>query len=405
MYNDDCVFYQAKEIVMSTQPKEILLNMMYTGSYLDAGNIGHEIINLFKSDNGENYIYVLPWGTMHPTHNNKIESILLVRRCNATKIEILAKATGLTQIAGKEISQRTYIKENNITYGNVQLDKIFQGNADEADVTLISFRAENVRKVKEPLFVDVNDLKEKNFNFPRQSPKRYVSSTEHKNAYNHLNTIINDDSKWQEKNTTQKIDVKKYADKKQTLMEIISKEYDELSYSNLLAYFFQTYPSYFQKFAKNVLKIDDFEPQFIVNREEKNIDLLIKDKSHVIVIENKIRSGINGIQENCTTQNGINSQLNKYYKIVQETYSKKACSFFVLTPNYNTIDLSKYDGGEHYSSITYSDLYTFFEKNPVKDGYYQEFLSALKIHAATTDNRREEEMYYRFAKAISDAVK
>ena len=115
---------------MSTQPKEILLNMMYTGSYLDAGNIGHEIINLFKSDNGENYIYVLPWGTMHPTHNNKIESILLVRRCNATKIEILAKATGLTQIAGKEISQRTYIKENNITYGNVQLDKIFQGNAD-----------------------------------------------------------------------------------------------------------------------------------------------------------------------------------------------------------------------------------------------------------------------------------
>ena len=40
--------------------KEILLNRMYAGNYLnDDYNIGHEVINLFKDDNGRNYIYVL----------------------------------------------------------------------------------------------------------------------------------------------------------------------------------------------------------------------------------------------------------------------------------------------------------------------------------------------------------
>lgn len=44
------------------EEKEILLNIMYNGGYLQSENqnIGHEVINLFQSDNGNNYIYVLP---------------------------------------------------------------------------------------------------------------------------------------------------------------------------------------------------------------------------------------------------------------------------------------------------------------------------------------------------------
>ena len=81
--------------------KEILLNIMYTGAYLENenANIGHEIINLFKADNGNNYIYVLPYGLMSKKHNDKIKTILLVRRCNSKIIEILAKATDLEQVA------------------------------------------------------------------------------------------------------------------------------------------------------------------------------------------------------------------------------------------------------------------------------------------------------------------
>ena len=35
----------------------IILNRMYAGSYLEE-HIGHEVINLFKADDGSNYIYV-----------------------------------------------------------------------------------------------------------------------------------------------------------------------------------------------------------------------------------------------------------------------------------------------------------------------------------------------------------
>ena len=39
--------------------KEIVLNLMYNGKYLkDDNNIGYEIINLYKSDSGDNYIYL-----------------------------------------------------------------------------------------------------------------------------------------------------------------------------------------------------------------------------------------------------------------------------------------------------------------------------------------------------------
>lgn len=43
--------------------KEILINQMYAGGFLEVGNnIGHEAINLFKADDGKNYVYVTPSG-------------------------------------------------------------------------------------------------------------------------------------------------------------------------------------------------------------------------------------------------------------------------------------------------------------------------------------------------------
>ena len=41
---------------------EVLINHMYSGNYLESGNLGHEVINLFKSDNGNHYIYAMSAG-------------------------------------------------------------------------------------------------------------------------------------------------------------------------------------------------------------------------------------------------------------------------------------------------------------------------------------------------------
>ena len=48
--------------------KVIILSRMYAGDYLKE-NIGHEVINLFKSDNGNNYIYVNKDGKIDSKYN------------------------------------------------------------------------------------------------------------------------------------------------------------------------------------------------------------------------------------------------------------------------------------------------------------------------------------------------
>ena len=40
-----------------SQKTGIVLNRMYTGSYLSS-NLGHEVINMFQADNGKHYLYL-----------------------------------------------------------------------------------------------------------------------------------------------------------------------------------------------------------------------------------------------------------------------------------------------------------------------------------------------------------
>lgn len=41
----------------NNEPKDILISVLFSGTYLDEGkNIGHEIINFFPDDNGNRYL-------------------------------------------------------------------------------------------------------------------------------------------------------------------------------------------------------------------------------------------------------------------------------------------------------------------------------------------------------------
>ena len=77
------------------KPDTILINTMYTGKYTNE-NIGHEIINLYKTDKGENYIYISPYGTLADERYETIDAVLLARPAGKGRLEIIAKATGLT---------------------------------------------------------------------------------------------------------------------------------------------------------------------------------------------------------------------------------------------------------------------------------------------------------------------
>ena len=63
--------------------KEILINQLFAGKYLDEGeNIGHEVINLFKDDDGNHNIFITPTGLVN---GHDLEYILFVRNFSARK--------------------------------------------------------------------------------------------------------------------------------------------------------------------------------------------------------------------------------------------------------------------------------------------------------------------------------
>ena len=70
--------------------KGIVLNRMYTGSYLST-NLGHEVINMFQADNGKHYLYLNAKGNFSDS-GKKVSTMLLVRHIEKNKVEVVGMA-------------------------------------------------------------------------------------------------------------------------------------------------------------------------------------------------------------------------------------------------------------------------------------------------------------------------
>ena len=124
-----------------SRERYFIINKMYAGSYLaenDFQNIGHEVVNLFSDDNGDNYIYINPYGTINRKSDDSVEAVLLVKYVEKGVLEVVAKAEGLQQVYYKknnskeEINdQNEYINKHQITYGNVLLSEIYENGDNE----------------------------------------------------------------------------------------------------------------------------------------------------------------------------------------------------------------------------------------------------------------------------------
>ena len=204
--------------------------------------------------------------------------------------------------------------------------------------------------------------------FSSQSLKMYYPDTGKLKAdYEAMVEMINNDSLWESENTTSKIDINEVQllYQNQNFLSVIRKENDELVFSNMLGYFFEQNRPVFVDFAKEVLNIPSVSTDFDVFREKENIDLWIEDDNNVIVIENKIKSKING-ERHDTNSEKIQSQLSDYYKYAIDNSNGKQVHAYLFTPDYNHIDLKYYDCGSKYSIVKYSDIYNFYYKNAGK---------------------------------------
>ena len=412
----------------------IILNRMYVGSYLDESeNIGHEVINLFKDDNGSNYIYLNESGAIAKTYNDTVKAVLLVKYVEMGVFEVIAKAEGtewekgLQQVYYKEDddekdneNQNKYIEDNQITYGDVLLSDIYKNGYNEIRIT---FKADEVIEVKNPVFLIYDESKKDKYensyflhekNFATTSLRIYYTDKDQPKDYQELKDLIDSDL-WCDENTTKKIkEIDEFYsyDSHEGFLSVIKKEDDELVMSNLFSYIFNAEKNVFRDFVIKVLGIDDFDREYTIFREKDNIDLLIETedietKKSVIIIENKIKSKING--ERLNSNGEVESQLSKYVnyakKEYKELYDKDKVEFFIFAPDYNQIDLNNYKYGDKYTPVRYSQIYDFYFKNAgrmLNVEYFKEFLDVISIHTMSTDNTNYEKMKKKFIKNIKN---
>lgn len=205
---------------------------------------------------------------------------------------------------------------------------------------------------------------------------------------------------WEE-NPVDKVIIKETIEYNTSFLSIIRKENDELVNSNLLAHFLQGDTTFWVDFVSKVLKITDkniIKSKPKITRESiGNIDLFIEFENFIVVIENKIKSGISGQRDD-----GY-SQLEKYIKKAEEYLNNSTLNnqikYFILRPNYNNENYKIYNEGERYTEIKYSEIYEII-KNRTSDMYFEEFKRVVKKHAAEYDNELFEIMNERFIEQI-----
>ena len=397
----------------------ILVIKMYNGDYLNEGsNIGHEVINLFRADNGRHYIYCLPGGTIGVSKDGKVTDILLVQNVGNNTLKVLARINNISsdqhiakhcKFSKEEIQQHVinYALEQNVTYNQKPISSIFMANKykSEQDISSVNFTFEvESEQYREPL----NDiyLTSKTGQYALSNTKfrqtEYFTSA-NKEDFRTLCALIDDDTIWQNEDTAPFVNNRTPNPDRYTFLTLCHKEYDELSYSNMLAYYFENNPAILQDFVNKILGLP-FKAPFSIKREYKHTDILIENADGAIILENIIKSGINGLSEDGR------SQLDKYVEEISKQYGLENTYGFVLCPNYNIIKISNYKNAanqhliaRYYTKskenvIPYIKLFDFFDiyKENVNDKYYEDFLKALKLHSSKSDTTLRDIMLERF---------
>ena len=127
----------------------IILNHMFTGDFLNK-NIGHEVINLFADDKGDNYIYLCKDGAYSRKDIDLAKSwVVQVQRPAKTinTLEIISVAAGLSLVDNNFTGN--YVEP---TYGEVPISEIFANNIQKQD-RYLTFKAGNIYTPKEPIYI------------------------------------------------------------------------------------------------------------------------------------------------------------------------------------------------------------------------------------------------------------
>ncbi|MBR2064243.1 MAG: PD-(D/E)XK nuclease family protein [Bacteroidales bacterium] len=448
----------------------IVLNRMYVGDYL-ASNLGHEVINLYQADNGCHYIYLNSTGDFVKVHQGKVGYMLFVKYYGKGEVEVIGKAEGLKDVYKTENkpanayehnpellqSQIDFINaEGGITYGGASILDIFAGSGQQN--VFITYKAGKVYVPKEGkrLFIRFHSDKPSDgecsheeedvvielegYQQAKASLKQYIYSegtykgdltkkniTQKKEDYVRIfEGMIARADLWEESNNKVDDELVHGNDMMRpvSLFDICMIQNDENKFSNALSYF-MLQPQYRGMWRRFFKKYDiDLGEEYTVTREEASkitdnapefkrlasggrIDLLIRDNNKFVVIENKIKSDINSVEED-----GEGLQLERYWNYITWLSQTKdphrtGKHAFVLTPDYNIPEIPQTMKNK-YKIMTYSKLYGFLIENKCvfeDDVNFCAFLDAMFRH---THNNVNDYLYYemqeKFVRRINDII-
>ncbi len=424
--------------------KEIVINRMFSGRYL-RDNIGHEVINLFQADNGKHYLYLNDAGIIGREHfdnegNCLVDTMLLAHTIEGTNaVEIIGLATGLHPVYNptiketkEENNQERYAKKNVITYGGVSINSIFDGS--EKQTVNITFEAKDVKKVADGkrVYLKMADKQEQKYKELEtyegdklihlsetklgQSLKLYV--IEGTPDYEELLTIVEDASLWGDSMPQINGDI---PPTELSYLDVCQCSYDELAYSNAMAYFAKKYPKITFAFLDQLTGIKDpHHSDFTVHREDHHIDLLFFNNEHLVVVENKIKSELNGIEKD-SEGHITRTQLDDYYESVETIKEQNHINrvkpyFFIFAPNYSPLqysELAHADSaskhtkiGEYFVLVLYKELYDFLKpylNSPPysDDALFLQFVQSLERHT----HRYDDGFYYTTIRRFFERIK
>lgn len=449
-----------------------ILNKVFSGSYL-LYNLGNELINFMKINSCdkdyERLIYINPYGTHDEKESKNAEFVLHVMNVKyegVTYYELVAiseidRTENLNLFSTNAKETRDKIKEKKIEFESCPLEEVF----DDSKSYLCSFIAKNFYTPKNNIrilfYVDTKNKKPRTLPQDKETIKfvKIKSNPQHSFCYSldeDQDILDNIREKYFKLDNDFNIILPDCTE--QSLSIICDRTKLEDSTSNQIAYFlsrdknimgsFINYLNTIRKKEENEIVTDE-NTRFEILREHEHIDLLIKvinrtknnDKvdymnDHIIVIENKIDSGINGIENNSNSK--AKSQLSNYYDYITSGIKKTSKGknakekineelkninnnnkhFFILEPSYSTITpetLNKnFECGERYSIIHYNKLidilpkdynpYDTTDENVVNERkfLYKEFIKTLEYINMTSSSLMREIAYIRLKQRLDE---
>ena len=211
----------------------------------------------------------------------------------------------------------------------------------------------------EIVVVDIQSCK-----FGSTSLKRYF--LESSEGHEVLSKLVNDNNYWEEwTNDTDPITLSP----RKSIFKICQIEDNENCFSNALAHFIDVYPEMWLMWLKKVCNINkeyklkevkrEVPAKYKENGQEKgsgriDLEVIVSDSKrneHAYIIENKLKSDINGIKGDDET-----GQLRRYKDYADNTY-KNRHSLIVLCPEYNKPNIP-----EEWTTVSYRTLYDFISQ-------------------------------------------